>query len=553
MGKGSFGGDRMKRYIDFAFPRLAVGVFVGIVIFEVTMSLFSVRYDDALYSGVYGLSEKYEKMLVSYDRGEVTSEFIGMLCHFYRADYTRLSQIDAVGNISTIYETDYNTIAVENGIHDWIYVTDNDNIVGSLYNYKQPGKDGFELTIKYLKCDEVEEVADTMDTYFANSYDLMSWSDGWYNNTSDMFYLTSEFLAASNYPYYIVDTFYTDDEYLHLGLVSENLSAKVFGKKSWDFTDPKKADLYKANEDTDDIQPLTISIGSVRPDNVLEQESAVFGTKSLAKLYESGYFEDSQYYLCEYDEEGGRKTYGLVEIYELGRHRYLIEQIITTESFTEHYMPFMILYAVFLLIVCAGFPLLLAIRPYRQYKKAYENNQFKNNLIDALAHNLKTPLMILGGYAENLKDVEGDDKNRYADEILAKTAEMNRDIESILRTAGKTTPVFTKTSVRGLVDQVVQSVGADAGVEGDAVFKVDKDYFAQALTCLIDNASKYKSEGPVVIKISAGEIVITNKTASDKFTPGTGLTIAGRILEQHKLKLTTGVTDGEFEAKISRK
>ena len=47
---------------------------------------------------------------------------------------------------------------------------------------------------------------------------------------------------------------------------------------------------------------------------------------------------------------------------------------------------------------------------------------------------MKTPLQILGGYAENLKDVEGsDEKDRYADQILEKTTEMNKDIEAILK------------------------------------------------------------------------------------------------------------------------
>ena len=553
MGIGSFWGNKMKRYRNFAFPRVAVGLFIGILLFELTYSVFNVRYNSSIASGVFGLSEQYEKILASYDRGEITSEFIGMLSHFYRADYLRLSKIDEVGNISTIYETDYNTIAVENGIHDWIYVTDNENLVGSMYNYKQPGKNGFELTIRYLKCDEAAEVAGSTDVYFANSYDLLSWSDGWYSNGADPFYVTGELIGIFYYPYYSVETYYTDDEYLHMGLVTEDLSPKLFDKKIWDFTVAENADLYLVSESHEVVQPLTITIGSVRPDKVLEQESDVFGKMSLAKLYKSGKFTDSESYYCEYDAEGGCKTYGYVEIYEVGKDRYLIEQIITAKPFAEQFMPFLVFYGVFLLLVCIGLPLLFAIRPYLQYKKAYENNQFKNNLIDALAHNLKTPLMILGGYAENLKDVEGDTKNRYADEILAKTAEMNRDIESILQTAGKTTPVLARTSIRELVEQVVKTVGADAEIEGNATFWVDREYFAQALTCLIDNASKYKSECPVTIKISSGEIVIRNKTGSDRFTAGTGLAIAGRIIEQHKLKLRTGVKDGEFEARISRK
>ena len=38
-----------------------------------------------------------------------------------------------------------------------------------------------------------------------------------------------------------------------------------------------------------------------------------------------------------------------------------------------------------------------------------------------------------------------------------------------------------------------------------------------------------------------------------QFTPGTGIAIAGRLFEQHKLKLTTDLKDGVFEARITKK
>ena len=540
----------MKKYMDFAFPRMAVGLFVGIMLFAYTFTLFHYRYDRAIESGFYELTGKYENLLDKYEAGDIGSEFIEMITHFYRSDYLRMAQVDDSGNFKTIYETDYDTIAAENGINNWVYITDDESLAGSSISYNENTANGFELNIKYLKCDEMVEVADTMDIYFANSYDLMSFSEGWYSNGSDTFYMAGEFLAVFCYPYYTVETYYTDDEELHPGLISEYYSVKPFGKKSWDFTEPGKENLYTEGDLT---RPLTISIGSVRPDYVLEQEKDLFGADSLDELYKSRFSPDSYGCSCSYDVEGGNRSLGYVEIYETGGNKYVIMQIITVEPFARHFMPFLVFLAIFLVFVCIGIPMLFAIKPYRLYKKAYENNLFKNNLIDSLAHNLKTPLQVLGGYAENLKDVDGDDKNRYADQILAKTAEMNAGIEAILKTAEKNNPVLVKTSVRGIIEQVCKAVGADAEIEGDAVFKVDKEYFAQAMTCLIDNASRYKTVRPVVIKISPAAIVVTNKTDKDTFTPGTGLAIAGRILEQHKLRLTTAIKGGVFEARVARK
>ena len=542
----------MKRYRDFAFPRIAVGLFVGIMLFCMTIMIFRYRYEAVLGSGNNGMIDKYEKMLERYDDGDIGPEFISMMYDFYQFDYLRISQLDDDGNIIPIFETDYDIVAVSGSVHDWIYVTKDDSLAGSSVYYKQPKEDGFELNIRYLKCDEIWEPAASLDRYLSNTYNMLAFSEGWYVSDIDPFFLVSEIYGANAFPFLNIQSCYTDDAYLHLGVVKKGYMNLPFGK-TWDFTEEANKDKYE-QDDTEDIFGMYTSYGyPIRPDKFLSEEGDIFMQDSLADMVASGKmdYKDRGYSrTCEID---GRPTYGTIEIYETGGHKYLIESVITAQSFTEYYMPFMIGYAVFLALLFIGIPMLTAIKPYRQYKKAYENNIFKNSLIDALAHNLKTPLQVLGGYAENLKDVEGDAKNRYADAILAKTTEMNRDIEAILKAAEKTNPALAKTSVRGIVEKVVQDVGADAEIEGDAVFSIDKEYFAQALTCLIDNASRYKTVRPVEIKISTGEIIITNKTGSDSFTPGTGLAIAGRIIEQHRLKLKTEIKGGVFEAKITKK
>ena len=225
-----------------------------------------------------------------------------------------------------------------------------------------------------------------------------------------------------------------------------------------------------------------------------------------------------------------------------------------TAPFEAFYQPFLILLGIVLFVLCVGIALLTAIRPYSQYKKAYENNIFKNNLIDSLAHNMKTPLQILGGYAENLKDVDGDEKDRYADQILEKTGEMNRDIEAILKTAEKSGRKFIKASVRTALAETAEKAGITVNIKGDTDIKMDKEYFKTALFCLIDNASKYRTaDSKIEADITGKGITIRNKTDAGKFTPGTGLAIAGRILEQHKLYLGTTLKDGVFEARISKK
>ena len=65
---------------------------------------------------------------------------------------------------------------------------------------------------------------------------------------------------------------------------------------------------------------------------------------------------------------------------------------------------------------------------------------------------------------------------------------------------------------------------------------------------------KYKSaDSKVEADITCKAVTIRNKTDKDKFTPGTGLALAGRILEQHKLQLRTTLKDGVFEVRFGKK
>lgn len=91
-------------------------------------------------------------------------------------------------------------------------------------------------------------------------------------------------------------------------------------------------------------------------------------------------------------------------------------------------------------------------------------------------------------------------------------------------------------------------------IKGDAEYMTERDYFNTALFCLVDNAVKYgNKDAKIEAAITSKSITIRNKTTAGKYTPGTGIAIAGRIFEQHKLKLTTDLKDVVFEARITKK
>lgn len=556
-----------RKYRHFAFPRIVAGLLVAVMIFGISVLFLGERFNRAVSSGFSGYDDVIGRILESYDKGDINDMFIDMYTNFYHPDYLRLARINDDGSFSSIYETNYDLIPVSRGLHDWIYITHDEALLSEGNKYSKTAKTGFEINIIYRKCDELWNITSSEDLYFANTYDLLSLSEGYYNPSSVFMYLT-EITGQVSYPQLAVNSYYVDDEYLHLGKVSEAYlgagEEKPFGKK-WDFTDASKKDLYMySKSDTgdilDDYPTPTVYARNCRPDEFFRQTGNIFLTDNIDDLTAAtgGEISPDNGQTRSYGHvinANGYTTQGKIKILEIGENKYLYEVVATTISFNEFYGPYLVIYAVILLVFCAGIAMLSAVRPYRQYRKAYENNEFKNNLIDSLAHNLKTPLQILGGYAENLKDVtDGNDKNSYADKILVKTSEMNADIESILKTAEKNDLVFEKCSVREVIVSEAEKAGADIDIKGDKEIKMDREYFSQAVCCLIDNAVKYKTEGTkIAVKIGKKEISITNKTGRDKFVPGTGIAIAERIIGQHGLMLKTGLKDGIFETVIVKK
>ena len=539
----------------------------------VTMHLSSV-YQSSLVTGFNDRVTMYKKMITNYDEGRYGNGFLSIVTNFYSADYIRFAKVSDDGSIDTFFETDYNVIPVEDHMHHWYYVTDDPELLAEGKRVETISPANEDWVIEYIKCDEVRKISEesNWNRELTNGWDLCAMTDNYY--ADKLVCVSSEFCGALRYAQPDVKSYYYDEDGLHIGKVKESGADYIFGDifpAKWDFTDPSKKDLYVTIDQEGFATSLLIFPALKKPEVFLKDNAGILSAADLDSLIReadaASEKEDSEYTVYSYDNYKGNEhqyvifkkgipnTKGVVAVFSIDGQKYLAEFVISCASFEEFYSPFLITFGIILLVLCLATALILAVRPYSQYKKAYENNNFKNNLIDSLAHNMKTPLQILGGYAENLKDVEtGEEKDRYADQILAKTAEMNKDIEAILKTAEKTDRKFVKASVRTALAEAAEKAGAEVVIKGDTDTKMDREYFKTALFCLIDNASKYKTaDSKIEADITGKGIKITNKTDAAKYTPGTGLAIAGRILEQHRLYLKTQLKDGVFEALITKK
>lgn len=565
---------KRKSYFSFLLPRLIVSVLVASVVFGILQAALVRAYNSAIDSGWNRRRERYESVLRNYAEGKTGEVFIDTITKIFPADYYRFAEVKEDGSFQTITETDYKSLPIEDSMRHWYYVTNDKDLLAK--GKRTDIINGNEWTIEYKKCDEAWLFKDYDDTSVVNSWDLAAQSDLYFSNM--LFTLALDYSGYYQYRSPVAQTFYVEGDTLHLGKVYESygITGKVpFFVKKWDFTDASRTDRYTSMDSNGFQNDLALFPVRIRPDEFIKSNNGLFLANSMSELqkayelreedYKDENFEALFKEFAENKRTDGRYRYsvneqslggrGAIDFYKINGKLYVVEFIIKNVPADYFFRPFYIVMAVVLAVAAVVISLLASLRPYSQYKKAYENNIFKNNLIDSLAHNMKTPLQILGGYAENLKDVSSDaDKDRYADQILAKTAEMNKDIESILKTAERSDRKHSKESVRSCIGEVAAKLGEDVQIKGDAQIKMDKEYFKSALYCLLDNAVKYKSaDSKIEVDITCKAVTIRNKTDKDNFTPGTGIAIAGRILEQHKLMLETKLKDGVFEARFGKK
>ena len=552
---------KRKTYFHFAAGRVLAGMVIGAIVFGVSTTLLEDAYDASIIDGFNNFEDTFEKLAGKYDDGTIDETFIDIYTNYCHTDFFRFAKVNDDGTFETILEKEYeDVIPISDNAHSWIYVTDREDLLAK--GSSSVTVNGNDWTIRYLRCDELKNLDYEYDILMTNSWSQTSYSDD-YTRAGIIFRELVDSVGMMDCSLPAINSYYIEGDTLHIGRMTEmsGYAVEKAGGRKWDFTDYAKEDLYITENDGFAVE-IYVYPRAGRPDAFLNDNADIFlaaNTEELFKLDNSAdgrvvRASDERHEYSATMIENGIYTQGAVNVFELNGTTYMIEYVMTSVRYTEYFRTVIIIFAIFLLILCIGIPCIAAIKPYSDYKKAYENNIFKNNLIDSLAHNIKTPLQIIGGYAENLKDVTGADKDHYADRILAKTSEMNSDIEAILNTADKSDRTFSKTPIRPCLEEVAKKAGADIDISGDASIKMDKDYFKTALFCLVDNAARYKTEGTKIeASVSPKCITIKNKTSAGKFTPGFGIAIAGRIIEQHGLKLTTGLKDGVFEAKISKK
>lgn len=242
------------------------------------------------------------------------------------------------------------------------------------------------------------------------------------------------------------------------------------------------------------------------------------------------------------------------------------------------------LITILVFLISTTIALVLSIIRNEKNKTQYAFEDYQRALTNNLAHDLKTPLAVIGGYAENLMEMRknsGDEKElkyldsimqnvSYTDDIIAKTLKLSETEQ--IKKLNK-----TKVDIKALAEKsaekyrtALEERNIDLKIEGKCEVNANEDTLMTAVENLISNAVKYTRDGGS-IKITADKkrLAVVNdvsenistkdllmpfvkgdKARSDKTSSGLGLAIASAAAAQNGFTLKIDCKDKKFSATI---
>ncbi|EET61629.1 ATPase/histidine kinase/DNA gyrase B/HSP90 domain protein [Marvinbryantia formatexigens DSM 14469] len=243
------------------------------------------------------------------------------------------------------------------------------------------------------------------------------------------------------------------------------------------------------------------------------------------------------------------------------------------------YMKYVYL-AGFLLMTACMTAVMFVVHKNEERRSRLEENQ--RDFINAMAHEMKTPLGIIRGFAENLQEnTVAEKKDYYLQQIIGQTEVMDSMVADIIGAARLESQhlVLQKEMISvnnllrkqlGKFGPLIEEKGVSLQFSMQEVFELEGDnkYLEKAFANLIDNAVSYCDRGGIIkIVTDAQGCRIENtcasvqeedvqrafdifyrgkRTASAEKHLGIGLYLARKILNLHAVRITAEKTPDGF-------
>ena len=202
----------------------------------------------------------------------------------------------------------------------------------------------------------------------------------------------------------------------------------------------------------------------------------------------------------------------------------------------------------------------------------YEGNAYRRHMMSAMIHDLKSPLMVISSYAENLKaNVHSEKKDYYAEEIIKGTGKLNDMImnnlhllalenEQIDLKLGEYDIVKIASDKITSYENILKARNIETTIKGKMVVRLDQRQMQAALGNIISNAVDYCKDGGKIDILASREgrnakLTISNTSdpvdkehlekiwepfvkgdnaRSNSRSSGLGMSIAKGVFEIHK-------------------
>ena len=218
-------------------------------------------------------------------------------------------------------------------------------------------------------------------------------------------------------------------------------------------------------------------------------------------------------------------AYNSTEELSFSSYNYYMTSVTYTESFNilDYALDDLIKAFGFIIILFTITGFLISFISARTVKKQYDLEEKRRQLTRGLAHDLKTPLFIIRGYAENLKNnVHTEKREYYAEKIIKQTDEMNAQIKTMLRFDKLQNAVNLHKTDFDLSQVLTEIISAYhptplTEIEDNITIIADKEMMHHLITNLVDNAYQHTTdEKSIKIKLSADSFTVSNKTKNIK-------------------------------------
>lgn len=308
--------------------------------------------------------------------------------------------------------------------------------------------------------------------------------------------------------------------------------------------------------------------------------------------YDNGYDKFDYTELTDFDSElsGSFNNNNLHNVYKSNavhidgknytlRMLYVLDE--NCDSISKFYWKYTIIFSIIALVLA----FILSLTQHIINKTRYAYEDYQKALINNLAHDLKTPMTAIGGYAENAKkDLDKGASERiasfldaitenvfYIDSVVNRTLELNH-INKIREV--KKEPVqmhkIAETSIEKYT-LILDEKNITVESKGECEIMADRTTIESAIENLISNAVKYTAEnGKILITADKKSFTIINDTTANVDThdlimplvkgdksrneksSGIGLAIVQSAADLNGLKFTISSSEKQFKAVLTK-